>query len=116
MLGFPLVIYLTGIKNAIKKYVLLFLFYVNGYIATPCSACLKPNSLPFFFLTYFPHSVWMALLISYLPRLKALVIVTLSVSLSLTFKALSPKLFSPFLSLSLELPYLGSTLLFFSSL
>ena len=41
------------------------------------------------FPTSFPHPVWMAQLVSYLPRLKASVLV-------LAFKALVPKLFSPF--------------------
>ena len=69
------------------------------------------------FPTSFPHPVWMAQLASYLPKLKVSVIVTFSLVLLLTFKALFPKLFSPFLSPSHYCcPILVQHLIFFFSL
>lgn len=95
-LRFPLVVYLTGIKNGLKcKF--CFSFYITGCLLLHTQhASIQIHYL--LFSRSFPRPAWMVLLASYLPRLKSSVIVTFSLVPLLTFKALFLKLFSHFLS------------------
>lgn len=93
MLRFPLVLLDGNKKWPLKVSSASWLIVMVIWFSVP-----QMKFIPFTSQTSFPHLIDMASLVSYLPRLKTLVIVTLSLSLPFTSKALlkfSLPFFSP---------------------